>query len=354
MGRKLKICYLGNVRNVHIKRWVEHFSASGHKVSVLSLDACDESSPDVQYVHIPKWLGCMRYFLAAGRIKKLIEEIKPDILHAHYATGYGLVASLSSWKPLIITAWGSDVLVEPKNSFLYRKMVVSSLNRATLVTSMAHHMTDTLVHMGVEREKIVTLPWGVDLKKCNVNERSRYDEEYDVVCTRHFDPIYNMEVVIRALEGVVRVYPRLKCLLIGDGPQRCALMELSKRLGVDSNIEWKGRIRNSEIMEYLYKSKIFVTMSHSDGNNISLNEAMACGCFPIASDIEANREWIVDGQGGYIVSRTNTDALTNRIVNALENNAIRRTASIQNWKTVCERADWHKNMVVMEDMYESL
>ena len=99
---------------------------------------------------------------------------------------------------------------------------------------------------------------------------------------------------------------------------------------------------------------VFCTLSYSDGNNISLNEAMACGCFPIASRIPANEEWIIDGENGFLVPVDDPQAVADAICRALADSELRERAAIINWKIIQERGLWRKSMERMEAVYQKL
>ena len=115
-----------------------------------------------------------------------------------------------------------------------------------------------------------------------------------------------------------------------------------------------GAVEPLVLTELLGAADIFVSTSVSDGNNISLNEAMACGAFPVVSDIAANREWIKDGQNGLIFPVGDFSGLAERIVLAASKPEWRRTAAEMNGEIVEVRGSWQKNMMIMEKSYESL
>jgi L-malate glycosyltransferase len=348
------ICYLGDAASIHTQRWATHFVERGYRIHVVSFTAGSIPGVEVHYVPprvVPKAVG---YLLRVPSIRNVVRRTQCDIIHAHYATSYGLVGALVGRHPLIISAWGSDVLITPQQSRLARMAVLFALRRADLVTSMAHHMTRTLVTMGVQEEKILTLPFGVDTEMFHPRSDSTRSEDTDVVCTRALEPIYNVEVLIRALAQAAKVLPGIRCALIGDGTLRPALQKLATDLGLQRQIVWLGRLSQSEVASWLCRSRVFVTPALSDGNNVSLNEAMACGAFPIAADIPANREWLTDGANGFLVPPHDPMTLSERILTALGSDEIRRKAADENWRIVRDRADWRQNMALMEEHYERL
>lgn len=349
------ICFLANAASIHTERWARYFAGRGYDVHVISLSA--GLIPNVSVHHVPpRGFGkAIGYLLALPAINRLVKEIRPDILHAHYATSYGLLGALTGYHPLVITAWGSDVLLEQQRSRLMRSAVQFALARADLVTSMANHMTRTIVDLGILRDKVLTLPFGADTTIFHPGVRSQVrEEDIDILCNRPCEPVYNVELLIRALPTVVKRHTKVRCALMGGGSLRPRLGALAAKLGVAPNITWIDRLPLPEVAHWLARAKVFVTPSLSDGNNISLNEAMACGCFPIASDIPANREWVVNGENGFLVPPDHPDELGRRIVEALGYEDLRQGVRERNWGIVQERGNWQKNVAAMEPHYRRL
>jgi len=351
--RELRLCYLANAASIHTRRWAAHFAALGAEVHVISFD--DAVIPGVLVHRLPSHTGikAVDYPLAVLTARALLRKIAPDVLHAHYVTSYGLIGALSRFSPFVVTAWGSDVLLAPGRSPLHRRLVASVLRSADLVTSMAHHMTRTIVAMGVEEAKIITVPFGVDTAVFHPGLRGR-QAEVNVICTRNFEAVYNVGQLIEALPRVAAALPEVRCALVGDGPLREVLAARARALGQDGRLVWTGRLAQPEVAHWLARAEVFVTPARSDGNNVSLNEAMACGCFPVASDIPANREWLTDGENGFLVPPDRSDLLADRILLALRSEELRARAAERNWAIVRERADWRKNMARVAQQYIEL
>jgi len=350
----MTICYLANALSIHTQRWATHFAERCYNVHVISFHPGDIPGVQVHCVSPLVSIKPVGYLLTLPKVKLLLRQIRPDILHAHYATSYGLLGALTGYHPFVITAWGTDVLIAPKQSKFLRVMVLFALRRADLVTSMAHHMTRTLIELGIPKETIFTLPFGVDTTIFHPGLRTQEREDIDIVCTRPFEPIYNVELLIRALPQIVTVKPKVRCALVGDGHLRPKLETLARELGVEHNITWAGWVPLPDVAQWLSRAKVFITPALSDGNNISLNEAMTCGCLPIGSDIPANREWLVDGENGFIVPSDRPGVLAQRILEALNSEELRQRAAERNWQIVQERANWHKNIAGMEQYYQRL
>src|SRR5258708_32669943 len=126
----MNICYLANVQSIHTQRWARHFARRGCEVTVVSFQSgVIEGIPVIQLPCISAYrrIGIV---LNLNKVRQLVRQIDPDTLHAHYVTSYGLAGALADRHPLVITAWGTDVLVSPEESWICRQIVRFALGRA--------------------------------------------------------------------------------------------------------------------------------------------------------------------------------------------------------------------------------
>lgn len=370
----MKLCFLANAASIHTRRWTTYFSEHGYDVTVLSLS--EGKIPGVPVWKVgsdPATRGRLAYLLAVPEVRMALKSIEPDVVHAHYAGGYGLLGALAGRHPLVVSAWGSDVLVVPRAEPLIRWVIRQCLNRADLVTSVAVHMSATMRAFGVKGE-ILTLPLGVDTATFHPRSTSGGNanggngssrtgasaaEAEDtaaplVVSTRHLEPIYNMGLLIEAIPEILLKYPRAQVAILGDGSMRAELEGRSRQLGIAESVKFLGRRTEIEVASSLSRAAVYVSTSLSDGNNISLNEAMACGAFPVVTDIPANREWIEDGQTGFLVDTRDPGLLAARVIEALGAPELRHRAAERNWELVRQGASWKNAMKRMEIEYSAV
>ncbi len=353
----MRICYLANAASVHTQRWATHFAKRRHDVRVVSFEATCIGSVAVTHVKPARLTRRLGLLLAFPAVRRIVKQIAPDILHAHYVTSYGVAGALCGRHPLVTTGWGTDVLVAPEESWICRQLVRFALSRADLITSMAPHMTEHLVRRGYAKaEKILTLPFGVDTELFNPRQRRRSHTDRDgvVVSTRRLDHGLNVGLFIRAIPSVARRCPNSRFVVAGDGPLRPSLEQLARALGVAERTEFRGTVSQRDMPALLGTADVFVSTSPSDGNNISLNEAMACGAFPVATDIAANRAWVRHGVNGILFPCGDVEALAQGIIQSLALPSWRTSAMAQNWEIVRTHASWQMRMAEMEGIYARL
>jgi glycosyltransferase involved in cell wall biosynthesis len=350
----MRILFVADAASIHTRRWMEYFRDRGDEVHVASFRAFE--LPGVTLHFLPTFnLGKLGYFYALLALPKIFRIVRPDIVHAHYLTSYGFLAAYAGLRPLVVTAWGSDVLITARKSRVMRYFAGYAIRHSNVVTTLADHMNIAVAELGIPLEKVRATPFGVntDLFKLysdTIEER----QSLKLICTRNFDTIYDVKTLICAL-GIVFARGRsLQVDLIGDGPQRQDMVQLVRQLKLDSQVKFHGHLEHKAMASLLARADIFVTPALSDGNNVSLNEAMACGCFPIATDIPANSQWITHDINGYLYPPADIECLANLICSALDNSRLRSSARFENRLIAERRASWRICVERMEAIYQEI
>lgn len=351
----MRILFVADAASIHTRRWLEYFRDQGHEVHVASFRPYDIAGVSVHLM--PRFgLGKLGYFFALWFLPRLYARVQPDIVHAHYLTSYGFLAARAGLHPLVVTAWGSDALLAPQESRLLRYFASYAVRHADAATTLAAHMNAAVAQLGVPLERITATPFGVDTEffRPSAAEASGANAPLRLISTRNFDTVYDIQTLIRALGQVFASGRRLEVDLIGDGPLRQSLVELVRELGLEPHVKFHGHVEHKVLVGLLAGADLFVSSAVSDGNNVSLNEAMACGCFPIATQIPANAQWIQDGRNGYLYPAGDAGRLAAAIERAADNGTLRRTARAENRRIVETQADWKICVKRMETIYQEL
>ncbi|MFZ4399442.1 MAG: glycosyltransferase [Bacteroidales bacterium] len=354
----LKICFLADGQSIHTKRWCDFFSTEGHEIHLITFRQSVISSAKVHFIDvggIDVSGGNWKTLLSVPKIIKLLNQIKPDILHAHYATSYGVCGALCNFQPYIITTLGSDILISPQKSIIIRTLLKFAFKKAIWITAMAEHMKTVLIDLGITDSKISVVPFGIDPMIFNpVNRKSEVDK-FIITSTRNFESVYNIPHLLKAVAAIKTQIPTIQLNLIGDGSERENIEKMVNEMNLNDCTIFHGKIPQPQIAELLKQSHLFISVSLSDGNNISLNEAMACGTLCIATDIPANSQWINDGENGFLVKIDDVNSLAEKILFSYQNyEGIQKVATKINYKIIEERAIWSKNMNKVEEKYYQL
>jgi len=350
----MRILYVSDALSIHTRRWVEAFRDRGAEVHVASFRAAQ--IPGVAVHVLPNGgLGKAGYLVAIPALRCLAARLKPDVAHAQYVTSYGFIAAMAGLKPLVVTAWGTDVLVSPNESRLSRWLATRAVMAADQVTTVAEHMNAAVVALGVPASKVAAMPFGVDTVLFHPPAAPPpAPPPLRVISTRNFAPVYSVHTVIEAVQQVTARRLVIALDLVGDGPLRGELETAVRAANLQAVVTFHGHVAPPMLAALLGRAHVFVSSSVSDGNNVSLNEAMACGCFPLATDIPANRQWVVDGLTGGLFPPGDAARLAAWIERAAGDAALRLHAAHANRSDVVARADWRVAVQRMSELYERL
>lgn len=363
----MRICYLADARSVHTLKWAGYFAGKGHEVHVITSWVGGGYPGGVQLHLLPSLLpqyrrgsGYINTLPSLIKIRRLINKIKPDIIDAHYITVYGYLGALSGFHPLVLTAWGSDILIVMKESLCLRILGKYALKKAAMVTCNSETVRNGLTSFGVNPDRIKIIRQGIDAQKFSPQPDKAFKDRLGlqgrpvIISTRSFQPVYNLEMLIRAIPLVLKHFPEATFVIAGDGEQKEYLENLVNSLGCSESVRFVGWIAQDELPRYLASSDVYVSTSLSDSASLSLHEAMACELAPVVTDLSGNREWVTDGANGFLVSVNDIQALADKIVYLLKNEELARQFGRAGRKLIQERAEYKKEMARMEKLYEGI
>jgi len=345
----VKIACLSNASVIHTARWSAWFRGRGHDLRVYSL----ERGPDaVRAVALPRLPlpGILRYPLALPALARELDHFGPDLIDAHYVPNYGLLGALSGRHPLAVTAWGSDLLrvgADPVRRWRARWV----LGRADLVLADADNLARAARALGARAERVRTIPWGVDL---TLWTPAPAREDGLIVSTRMHEDLYDIPTVLRAAAKVMSRHPWVHLVVAGDGAGRAALEAMAKALLPDARYRFVGRLDGGELAALLGRAHIYISAARSDSTSLSLLEAMAAGALPVVSDLEANHEWLAEGDGAWFFPAGKSDEAADALERALTDPEAAARARAANRRVVESRADRDRNMARIESEFRAL
>lgn len=291
-SKKIKLCFLAGADSIHSKKWIEYFANKGYEIHWISLVPNRfEKIKNVKFYLLKEFRRKpLDILLNVFPVRKLIKEIKPDILHAHYAGVNGVLAALSGFHPFVLTAWGSDILIAAESKIV-KPLIKFALNKSDLITCDAEHMQEAMIKLGAS-SKIKIIYFGIDTQKFspgnkdeNICKKLRIFNSPLIISLRNFEPIYDVESLIRAIPLILKEFPETKFVIAGKGSEEKNLRDISKNLGISESIRFVGWISNDELPQYLRTVDVYVSTSLSDaGISSSTAEAMACGLPAVITD----------------------------------------------------------------------
>ena len=364
----MRICYIADASSIHTRRWINYFAERGHEIHLISPRTGEGYAKGAQ-LHLlvrlmPQVWPITRYFsglLWLVQIRRLASRVKPDILDAHFITVNGYLGVASGFHPLVLTAWGSDILIHPRKNPLWRVLTKYALRKAELIVYDSEIVKKGLLELEVSPSKIEKIYNGIDTQQFNPYQRDKHfkgrlglPEAPTIICIRNLRPVYNVEMMVRAIPSILKQAPEVTFIIGGDGKQRDYLKNLASSLGVLDSIRFTGWVPHDELPKYLASSDVYVSTSLSDSTSLSLQEAMACELAPVVTDLPANREWVTDGENGFIVPINDIQTLAQKIVYLLRNQEVRRKFGKLGREIIQERAEYKKEMERLEEIYKKL
>jgi glycosyltransferase involved in cell wall biosynthesis len=275
--------------------------------------------------------------------------------------GYGTFGAYANFHPYVLTAWGSDILVDP--SSIYKKFAIKyALKRADLITCDSQHLKENMIKLGTVGQKINIIYFGTDTEKFNPKQRSENIRKNlgvfnapTIISSKNLEPIYDIDSLIKSVPMVLKKVPAAKFVIAGEGSQKAKLKQLAKSLGVSGSIKFIGFIPSDEFPGYLASADIYVCTSLSDGGlAVATKEAMACELPVVVTDLDVNTKWVENGKNGFVVPLKDPKTLAEKIIYLIEHEEVRRKLGEKGKKLVEEKFEYDTEMIKVENIYEQL
>lgn len=387
----MKILFVVDARSPIATNWIRHFVERGDEVYIASTFSCQLDFPvkrlevtPVAFSSVKKrtqrpgtastrmlrldsaqalglrtvirhWLGPLTIRRAAHRVRRFIEEAKPDLIHAMRIPYEGMLAADAyTGVPLIVSVWGNDFTLHAPSTFLMKHY-----------THWTMEVADAL-HGDVHRDVRLAREWGLDASKPTLvapgNGGIRTDvfyppavpvEEPVIINPRGFRPYVRNDEFFRAIPLVLAKHPKTRfiCTTMAGEPQA---EQWIGKLAIRHAVELLPPVPHFEMASIFRRAQIVVSPSIHDGTPNSLLEGIACGCFPVAGDLESIREWITPDENGLLFNSNDHRSIADVIIHAIENKNLREAAAGLNREIISARAEYKSNMAKAEAFYEKV
>ena len=346
----MRIALLGNAASIHTVKWADGLASRGHDVHLISQDEpAEHRINDAVTQHRLPHSGTLGYFRNPRALRTLDAMIQPDVINAHYASGYGTTLRLARLaRPSVLNVWGSDVYDFPHRSPIHKLLIISNLKRPTRVASTSHCMAAEIVPLVRGREIDIT-PFGVD--PAVFTPATAEATPTGVIGTiKKLDPKYGIDTLIQAF---AQLRQQARLVIAGTGPQEASLKQLAAELGVADRVEFLGAVANSEVPGLLRGLDVYAALSRLDSESfgVAIIEAAACGVPTVVSDAAGPAEVVDDGVTGIIVPRDNPSAAAEALDRLLADPQAAHAMGQAGRRHVIKHYSWEYCLNVMEDVY---
>ena len=377
----MNILYLSDILNVHDERLMAQFKEAGHEMTLLTFFHRAPELPGFakehkviheKYEYYPDGAGASRWRLiraveykrdearACLKLKDVIRLGRFHAVFANWALTSGYIAAHAAAKPLVLFPWGSDILVWPRLHKGFSMRATKALRSSDLVICNSRTCADAAVRLGRLRpETVEVLPIELDPERFEPRERNNaLREEWGVgdrtliLSTRPLKELYDHPTLMAALAKPE--FEKFFLTFVGDGNLREDLEKKAKDLEISDRVKFVGAVPNEKVPEYLAAADLYITCSRSDSASLGLLEAMAMGIPVVASDIPPNREWIADGQSGWLFPVGKQEDLAKALLRATEDPKNLEEVAMRGRAIALARADARKNFPKLIERIEGL
>jgi glycosyltransferase involved in cell wall biosynthesis len=384
----MRILFVTDARSPISQNWIKHFIKPENEIFIASTFDCELDFP-ARLMFTPvafsaakkktsapssassltlnlrtalrQWLGPLTIPASARKLRKFIDEIQPDLIHAMRIPYEGMLtaSALQNGRgtlapTFIASVWGNDFTLHAPSTPLmksYTKFVLQKVDA---------------LHADTNRDIKLAREWGFPEEKLSLvapgNGGVRSDVFYApkelvknpiIINPRGVRPYVRNDSFFKAIPIVLAKFPDAKFICISMEGESQAIKWMSE-LNISHAVELLPAIEYKKMGELFRSAQIVVSPSIHDGTPNSLIEAMACGCFPVAGDLESIREWITHGQNGLLFDSNDLQSIADAITLGLEREDLRRDAAGLNAKLISAKADYEANMKKVEDFYYSV
>lgn len=379
----MRLLFVVDARSPIAMNWIRHFIERGDDVYIASTFPCELDFPIKRLEVIPvafsslkkasqrpgsasswtlslrtnirQWFGPLTLRRSAQRLRGFIEEVKPDLIHAMRIPYEGMLATDAyTGVPLIVSIWGNDFTLHGPSTPLMRHY-----------TRWAMQVADGL-HSDCHRDVRLAREWGYNVDKPDFvapgNGGIRTDvfyppeklvEEPVILNPRGVRSYVRNDSFFKAIPLVLKKHPEAKFICTSMAGDSQAI-QWTKELGIEGAVELLEPVPNAEMANIYRRAQILVSPSIHDGTPNTLLEGMACGCFPVAGDLESIREWITPNENGLLFNSSNPQSIADAIVHVIENKNPRANAAGLNSEIISTRAEYKNTMQRVEEFYNSV
>ena len=259
-------------------------------------------------------------FLAGLKLRKLLKQIKPDIIQAHTAHAQTL-ALFARKKIKLVSTRRMDYSIS-------RLSAIFKYNRADKIVAISNFTKDVLIQAGVKKNKLAVIHDAVDsytiTQQAETAEPLNFKKDDILIGTvAALVERKGHKYIFKAMTKVKKQFPKARLLVIGQGSLEKDLKELAKSLDLKKEIIFLGFQKN--IPAILKKLDVFVLYPLREGLGVASLEAGACSLPTVASKVGGLQEVVEDGQTGFLVPPKNPHALADKINFLLANPEMRIT-----------------------------
>lgn len=309
---------------------------------------------------------------AYNRIKKIIEEFQPHIVHTHAAKAgaLGRRAAKKMNVPVIVHTFHGHVFHSyfgKLKTAIFKQIERSLARNSTGIVAISALQKQELsaVHRICSPDKISVINLGFDLEKFHENRDEKRnktrqdfsiaDDEVAVAIIGRLAPVKNHSMFLDVVDGVARrTKKKVRFFIVGDGTERKAIEDRIATMQLSDTIRVEMTSWIKDISAFNPGMDIICLTSLNEGTPVSLIEAQASGVAIVSTDVGGVRDILLEGETGFVTPLNAVDLFTNKVVELVEDEKKREKMSQNGWNFVEAKFSYKTLVANMENYYREL
>ncbi|WP_431223027.1 glycosyltransferase [Serratia sp. L9] len=355
-----RLLIVGPWSSGHIQRWIGNIGPE-FKIKVITLHGNAPDIDGVEVIRLPAITNTrLDFLLYVNKIKKITKDFSPDIIHAHFLSSYGIVASFLSGYKKILSIWGTDVNGKINTNLILRRLVKYSLGKYDIINVPAVHLADKIQSIrSIDNNRIHVFQYGVETDKLPI-KLERNDKTINICSIRNWAPLYHIDDVLLGYKAFREKFKSLDVKLHlyggGDSFDELRIKKLINELDFsDEEFVFSGRVDREKLMSELSNMDLAVSIPDKDGTPLSLFEVLCIGVYPILSKIDANIEWL-DKSHAVFIDSYDKNEIANKFAMACDKLKGDNYPMIvlNNRKNIVLHGDYNRNTQRMYNIYTDI
>lgn len=358
----MRICLVGAASSIHLVRWVNALCELDYEVHVITQHEVARAMHKKAVIHTFPYFGSLGYLLMVPWAKRVVQRIQPQLLHVHYASGYGLLGRMIRFSPTLLSVWGSDVYIFPYRSRIHRWVFQQNIVAMDHLASTSGHLARETQKLAKNPVSLSITPFGVNtcLYECNRDYKHSSDAVLTIGTVKTLGLIYGTDTLLKAFQHVLelpcltqQIKERLVLRIVGGGDIR-VFEALSQSLGIADRVQFAGPVAHSEVPGELEKLDIYVALSRYESFGVSVLEAQASSLPVLVSDVGGLGELVRHGVTGLTVAPENHVAAAVSLAALLGDAALRESLGKRAASEVRQKYEWEQCVQMMTSLYATI
>ena len=358
---------MSDANSIHTQKWVESLSQQGFEILLFSFFdpqkklanlykqnniriISQDLNSKINNLRTPN-LSKIKYVKSLPILRKTIKDFKPEIIHAHYASSYGILGMLTGFKPFILSVWGSDISHFPYKNSVNRWLIRLVIKKATKICSTSNFMKK-IIENEYNRLDVEVIPFGVDVNRFKPTKK--LNKSFTVGTIKSIENHNGIDCLVNAAKIVIREYKKnINFLIVGDGSLKNELQQKTKELKLDNNIQFVDHVMHQNVYDYYKKLSVFIAVSKRESFGVSVLEAASCGIPAITSNIGGLKEVNLNNETGIVINHDDPVKLAESIVLLSKKDKLRLEMGQRARERVVKYFNWNESVSQMIKVYKS-